>query len=90
MIKAAQQEKTNYMQQHGLELSIFSINILFGFIPNIEINYVSAILSLLFLVAYKLPKFIYYISKSNTLVKKWRKGDTIHKKDIEDIYEDEN
>lgn len=78
----------NLMLQNFLDLTILSLNVMLLAITGENINLITAILSLLFLIVFRLPKFLYYLSNALKLGKKMKNGQHITRKDIKEIYED--
>jgi hypothetical protein len=85
------------------ELMLFSVNGLLGYltlldvqIPDIQqwnINIITAVAGLCWLVLERLPKILFFISKSWEGIKKIKNGEAIDKDFVDDIYkkkEDEN
>lgn len=81
---------TNLMQHNIIDLSVFMLNICFLAINGEHLNLITAIASLLFMIVFRLPKFLFYLSKTYRLGKKLKKGTTITKKEINEIYNDED
>lgn len=79
----------HHMIQNAIDYTVLTLNICLVAISGESINLITAVLSMIFMIVFRLPKFLFLLSKSFGLLKKLFKGQKISAKDIKDIYDED-